>query len=386
MKKSSGTHQQEVPGRKPRICILIPTHWAALMGGAQFQAQGLIKTLAESGKYDVYYLARRVKEGYASDNHEVVQICQPGFLQKLATFFEAPKLLHKLRQIEPDIIYQRVGCAYTGIAAFYAKKHNVKLLWHVASTSDCTVEKFSAYGILRRPHKYIEKRVLEYGVRHANVVVAQTEDQSALLKTHYARTADRVVRNFLETPPTPTKPSLPINILWIGNFKRIKQPQYFIEIASRLSSSSRARFVMIGSPASEAGWQAELNKKIESIPTLEHVGALSQDKVNDCLANAHILVNTSTYEGFSNTFVQAWMQQVPIVSLNVNPDGIFEKYGIGKLAGSVDNLCNAVETLINDDQQREKMGAQARDYAINNHSMANAKGLVTIIDEMLEDK
>lgn len=356
------------------------------MGGAQFQAQGLIKVLAESGEYDVYYLARRVNKGYKPDNHKIVQICRPGSLQKLATFFEAPQLLIRLRQIKPDIIYQRVGCAYTGVAAHYAQKHGIKLLWHVASTNDCTAEKFSAYDILRRPHKYFEKRLLEYGLRHANAVVAQTEDQSNLLKQHYQRKVDRVVRNFLEAPPPPTKSLSTINILWIGNFKRLKQPQHYIEMASRLAGTKRARFLMIGAPSSEAGWQAELNEKIKHVPALQHVGSLSQDKVADYLATAHILVNTSVYEGFSNTFVQAWMQQVPIVSLNVNPDGIFEKYGIGKLAGNVDKLCHDVQALINDDQLRGQMGARARDYAIDNHSMKNAKELVAIIDELLKEK
>lgn len=354
------------------------------MGGAQFQAQGLIKVLAESRQYDIFYLARRVREGYTPGDHQIVQICRPGFLQKFGTFFEGPQLLSKLRLIEPDIIYQRVGCAYTGLAAHYAKKHNIKLLWHVASTSDCTTEDFRFYDILRRPHKYIEKRLLEYGVRHASAILVQTEDQNALLEKNYARTADQVVRNFLEVPPAPTKSSSPVNVLWIGNFKRLKQPEHFIEIASRLGNLKHARFIMIGAPSSDSGWQTELSEKMKSVSVLEHVGSLRQDEVNEYLAGAHILVNTSIYEGFSNTFVQAWMQRVPIVSLNVNPDGIFETYNIGKLAGSVNNLCYEVQALIEDNDCREQMGKRARSYAVNSHSMANAKALVNIIDELVE--
>lgn len=353
------------------------------MGGSQFQAQGLINVLAKSGEYDVYYLARRIRKGYMSDSHKIVQICHPGFLQKLATFFEAPQLLRQLRLIKPDIIYQRVGCAYTGVAAYYAKKHGIKLLWHVASTSDCTAERFSAFGLLRHPHKYIDKKFLEYGVHHASKIVTQTNDQSDLLNAHYARATDHIIRNFLEVPPVPTKPSQPITVLWIGNFKRLKQPQHFVELARRLSSLKRAQFVMIGAPSSEEGWQAELSETIKGIPALEHVGSLSQDEVSDRLASAHLLVNTSEYEGFSNTFIQAWMQGVPVVSLNVNPDGIFERYGIGKLAGSIDNLCRDVQGLIDDDEIREQMGAHAREYAIDNHSMENAIKLAALIRGIL---
>lgn len=378
--------QPAVATRRPRICVLIPTHWEALMGGAQFQAQGLINNLSESGEFEIYYLARRIKKGFRPHNHKIVQICRPGFLQKFGTFFETLQLLRQLRSIRPDLIYQRVGCAYTGVAAYYAKRHNSRLLWHMAHTGDCTAERFNFFSFLRRPHKYIEKRFLEYGVRHANVVIAQTDDQNALLKRHYSRAADTIIRNFLEVSPVCTKPSHPITVLWIGNFKATKQPQYFIELARRVSSSRRVRFVMIGAPTSDEAWQAVLTRNIDDIPALEHVGPLTQDEVNAHLANAHLMVSTSTSEGFSNTFIQAWMHQVPVVSLNVNPDGVFEKYRIGKFAGNIDNLCHEVQVLIDDDESREQMGVRAREYAINFHSTENASKLVGVIRNMLTEE
>lgn len=355
------------------------------MGGAQFQAQGLVSALSESGEFDVYYLARSTKKGYRPDDHKIVQICRPNAFQKWGFFFETRQLLRQLHSIKPDVIYQRVGCAYTGIAAYYAKKYNSKLVWHIASTNDCTNKKFGAFGFLRRPHQYIEKQFRDYGLRHAGVIIAQTDDQNALLKMHYNRTADHVIRNFLEIPTVRKKPSHPITVLWIGNFKGVKQPQYFVELARRLDNS-RARFVMIGAPATDAAWQAELDEEIKNIPSLEYVGSHRQEEVNDCLAGAHVLVNTSVFEGFSNTFVQAWMQQVPVVSLNVNPDGVFEKYGIGRLAGNIDNLCNEVQALIDDDKFREQLGERAREYAINFHSMENAKKLVTLFGNMLTEE
>ena len=77
--------------------------------------------------------------------------------------------------------------------------------------------------------------------------------------------------------------------------------------------------------------------KVDS--NLQYLGEVSQDEVNRRLREGHILVNTSRYEGFSNTFVQAWMRRVPVVSLTVDPDNILVRENIGFCSGTFKNLC-----------------------------------------------
>ena len=70
-------------------------------------------------------------------------------------------------------------------------------------------------------------------------------------------------------------------------------------------------------PPVRTGWQASLMRSIEATPNLEYLGQRTHAEVNELLARAHIFVNTSTHEGFPNTFIQAWLREVAVVSLSV---------------------------------------------------------------------
>ncbi len=126
-------------------------------------------------------------------------------------------------------------------------------------------------------------------------------------------------------------------------------------------------------------WCRDLVASANDIETLEYLGEKTQDEVNDILSSAHIFVNTSMYEGFPNTFIQAWMRQVPVVSLDVDPDNVFRAEKIGYCAGSYENLRDRVELLIRDRSLREAMGASAREHAIKKHSCTNIQSIIQIL-------
>ena len=119
---------------------------------------------------------------------------------------------------------------------------------------------------------------------------------------------------------------------------------------------------------------------IRATPNLEYVGEKSQEEVNELLAHAHVYVNTSQFEGFANTFIQAWMRDVAVVSLRVNPDGVFDREGVGIHAGSEEELARAVRSLIADASLRSGYVLRGQRYAARSHSMQNVQRLIQIID------
>ena len=75
---------------------------------------------------------------------------------------------------------------------------------------------------------------------------------------------------------------------------------------------------MIGRPGEPARYGA-LHQQMKLLPNLDYLGEQPIERVNSEIAASDVLVTTS-YEGFPNTFIQAWLRGVPVVSNGVDPD------------------------------------------------------------------
>jgi glycosyltransferase involved in cell wall biosynthesis len=363
--------------RRRRLCVLIPTHWGHLMGGAQYQAKVLIDRLLQDGDYAIDYLTRRVDAHHRPEGYRIIRVGDAQGWHRHSMLFDARRLLRSLHAVRPDVIYQQVGCVYTGVAAYYARRAGCNLIWQIASDIDVT-----PWGGRRRldmPLRYLEKRILEYGIRHSTHIIAQTEQQRALLLRHYGREPDALVRNFHPLPKEPLVKTTPVKVLWVANIKKVKQPELFIRLAHELGGTG-AEFAMIGAPAETREWQASLEAQMAHAPRLRYLGAQPQEEVNRLLAEAHLLVNTSEYEGFSNTFIQAWMRQVPVMSLNVNPDGVFDGERMGLCAhGDYPTLRDGIARLIAEPQRLRAIARRAQTQAIADYSERNMQPLLRLI-------
>jgi glycosyltransferase involved in cell wall biosynthesis len=362
-----------------RLCIVNPYEHG---GGAEYQISLLIDTLVDSGEYDVHYLTHFVDARDRPRRYRVSRIGNGGSIPRFGYFMEAKSLYGLLVESRPDIIYQRVACAYTGVCAFYSRRHAVPLVWHAAHDTEVTRQHLdNARNFVRLR---LEKWAVEWGVRNASRIVVQTQRQAELLRENYARTADAVIPNFHPSAIEPIDKAGPLTVVWIANLKPWKQPEIFVRLAQALKSCESVRFIMVGAPAAGAGnlqWQEALMQEIESTPSIQYVGEITQRQVNELLAHAHIFVNTSVHEGFPNTFIQAWLRDVAVVSLQVDPDHVLSREGAGIVAHSESGLRDAVRGLIEDEGARAEYVRRGREHANTHHSMRNAQRMVAFLRE-----
>ena len=361
---------------KRQVAFVLPGHVSAVAGGAEYQASLILQELAaaEGGESrEATYLCRKANLGYAHPSHRISVVPKVPFLGRYAYFCDVPVLSARLKALNPAVIYNRDAGAYTWACAKAAKATGAKLVLHLAHDKDVTpLQKPYPRNFLKR----IDKALLEKGLLAADHIIAQTPEQAALLKQHYGREVDMVLPNAQPVPdlPDPALRANPPMVLWVANFKDFKQPEIFVELARRLGSQG-AQFLMVGQ-AGEA--YAPLLKEIKGVPNLRHLGALPQGEVLDLMSRASIFVNTSTAEGFPNTFLQAWMRAVPVVSLNADPDEALQK-GMGFRSGSLDAMERDIARLLEDPSLRDEIGQRARAYSSEKFGLDALSPLLSLV-------
>lgn len=372
-------HASSTLREAPRVAVVIPTHWAYRMGGSQYQAKLLIAHLHRNYGASIAYFAARADAG-AHVDHKVVRVGKAKALRRFGHFWDYFYLQDALREFAPDVIYQRVGCAYTGIAARYARKSGTPLVWHLASQKD-SGDAPPAWRLLGRPHAWLETRLAKYGALHADVVVAQSRDQADRLRHSIGRDADRVIRNFHPVPDAVEKRYNRLQVIWIANLKPIKRPERLFDVASSLGDNRDIEFVMVGRPYASREQQQLIDELLRMHPNVTYLGGKSQQEVNELLSHAHLLVNTSDSEGFSNTFIQAWMNAVPVFTLGVNPDGLLADNELGSSFGCPGDMASAIRALAARPEGLKTMGRECRQYAMRHFSMDNVAELSDLIME-----
>ncbi|MEW6428831.1 MAG: glycosyltransferase family 4 protein [Thermodesulfobacteriota bacterium] len=358
-----------------KLCFVLGNYWGQCMGGAELQAGYLEEEALRQGWQTHYCFLSNGQPVAGNPGTELYPIPQKRLWSRLGNvkYPYAADLLRALDRIRPDVIYQRAGFAFTGITASWARKNGRRLVFHIAH--DLDVQRRPPPW--RRPFLLPEILLMRQGIRKADLVVAQTRFQAEQLQKHYGREAV-VIPNGHPVPADSEKPAGPVVVAWVANWKAIKQPEIFVRLAEEVSSEN-IRFAMFG----RIDNYGELARRARALG-VEVMGEVSNERVNDSLASSHLLVNTSRHEGFSNTFIQAWLRRVPVVSLQVDPDEVLSRQGIGCCSGSFGRLAADVRRLATDREQLDTMGARAREYAVANHSLDNMKRLLLKCGSLLD--
>jgi glycosyltransferase involved in cell wall biosynthesis len=257
-----------------------------------------------------------------------------------------------MREIDADIYYQSPAGAPTGITAWFCRRHGKRFIIRIASDLACIPGK----QLIRF---WRDRKIFEYGLRNADLIVAQSEQQRTLLRQNYGLKSE-VLDMAVEMPSGP-QPKKDIDVLWVSNLRPVKRPEVVLDLARRLPN---VRFTLAGGalPGAEDYYRT-VREAASSIPNLTCPGAVPYSDVGALFSRAKIFLNTSQIEGFPNTFLQAWVRGVPVVTF-FDPDSLVKQRQLGRTATDFDDMVDAIQSLLTDQAERERAGERARSYAI----------------------
>jgi glycosyltransferase involved in cell wall biosynthesis len=283
------------------------------------------------------------------------------------------RLYRLLRKVNPDVVYQRVGCAYTGICALYCRRHQKRYVWHVSLDNDLDPD-IGRFPKIFRP---IERRLRDYGITRADQIITQTYDQARVLSERFERSSV-TIHNFHDSPDRAVEKGQTFTVVWVANFKPAKRPEAFLEVIEAFPPECGVEFVMVGRGGDREPY-ASMIADATRRQSFRYLGELPVSEVNQLIGVSHCLVNTSIVEGFPNTFIQAWYRRTLVASLGIDPDRTLSDHGNGLIETSPRDLAAAILKLRDDVVTRRSITDRAYKYACEHHNASNATRLANIL-------
>jgi len=142
-----------------------------------------------------------------------------------------------------------------------------------------------------------------------------------------------------------------IDFIWLGNLKKLKRPEWFVKLSKSLPEYS---FVMAGKVQEAYYESSEFLETIAGLPNLVFKGFVSLEDSIKLMSESKILVNTSEYEGYPNTFIQAEEFGCGIVA-TVNPNYILDSKDQCHYVKSIEDCIKFCDSLISSWHYDEKI-------------------------------
>jgi glycosyltransferase involved in cell wall biosynthesis len=271
-----------------------------------------------------------------------------------------------MRRADADIYYQRTSDSITGIVAAFCRWHRRKFVFAIASDASCVVN--LPYCTARHQRVFCR-----YGLRRANLVIAQTVTQQELLRDNFGIDS-MVIPNCAPDYGRCAGGAGAVatargkRLLWIGAFTPVKRLELLLDIAERHQD---LQFDVIGDGNSESEYVQRLRSRAKSIPNIHLHGLVPQSYGHQFYQRTAALICTSRAEGFPNIFLEAWSHGLPVVS-TLDLDNLISEKGLGKVGKDVPELAAGIRTLLDAPDQWLRASQSAREYFMENHAVDKA--------------
>jgi len=257
-----------------------------------------------------------------------------------------------LKRANADVYYVSCAGMQLGLVTMFAKWYGKKVVFRIASDADCIPDRLLV--------KYWrDKKLYEYGLKHVDHILSQGKQQSATMYENYKRVS-QVAGMMVDGRALDIGfDARNIPVLWVSNLRQLKRPDLVLELATEIPQYN---IHMVGGPISGSRpFYYQIEKQASNMNNVHFHGQIPYQEVNNYFEYAKVFINTSDTEGFPNSYLQSWVRGTPVIAF-FDPDRIIEKEGLGRTVSSLDEMKDAILTLLSDASEWQKMSFRCLEF------------------------
>jgi glycosyltransferase involved in cell wall biosynthesis len=355
---------------KPHVCFVAPNTWPVLagdrsipvVGGAEVQQSMVAPALARRG-----WRVSMITLDYGQPDRTVVKGVTVHKIYKPDAGLPVLRFVHPrlttlwraMKAVDADVYYQRTAAVTTGWVAQFCRMNGRRAVY--AGASD--VDFIPGEEDIRFAR---DRRIFQWGVERVHEVIVQNEAQRASLAEHYGRQGTLIPSCY--APPEGARADPAGYVLWTATVRPSKRPEMLLEIARRLP---RHRFVMIGGAdpgRREAEYMQSVAEAARRLPNIEVRGFVPFAEAERAFDGARVVLNTSLYEGFPNTFLQAWARGIPTLAF-IDTGSRLAGEPVYDIVGDVPEAAATLDRLMRDDASWARASRRVAAHFAASHSI-----------------
>jgi glycosyltransferase involved in cell wall biosynthesis len=356
-------------------------------GGSAVQSYGWIRGLMEE-EQEVYVMTNIYGKALLKEecnNIKFVPLYEPGkgvrWLRWL--YYRVPFIYKNIKAVKPDYFYVGIPSWTSFLLGIICRLLNVKFIQRISSDIQLDDARF------RKTYSATHQFFLHAGLRLSHHILCQNNYQLQHIKKKFPGKPALKISNpvYLKNHEPVMAFSSRSYIAWLGIYRYPKNLKLLYEIASIMK---KEQFLIAGKETANSDRETcDYLEKLKLLPNVKFFGFLQRTQVPPYLANARFLLNTSRFEGFSNTFLEAMLVGTPILSgVQVNPDSIISKYNLGIIYNDAFDLCKQYAAIT--PELYQLMSDNAKNYVAQHHGYRIlAKKLLRYLsekDKIIDDK
>jgi glycosyltransferase involved in cell wall biosynthesis len=267
-----------------------------------------------------------------------------------------------MRRADADVYLQMGAGAETGLVALGCKLSipRKRFVFCLASNAN--------FGMHFRAGMFgWEGKLYQFGLRRADLVISQTNDQRDGLRRAVgleSRVVPMAVRQPKASEAVAQRPE-ENRILWIGRITRDKRLEWLLDAADKCPELC---FDVVGAPNTASDYAERILQASTRHKNVTIHGRLSAAELEQIYENTRLLCCTSQVEGFPTSFLEAWSRGIPLVT-TFDPDGIVARHRLGAIAKNPAELAGQLRNIIEDKTKYAALSQAAKRYYLDNHTV-----------------